>query len=243
MRKGARQLRGAPWARRGRSLFTQPIDAVAHDVGTRGQRHKPRSAHAHVASWTSSLDGFPVDALHAVEGDGEQANRTPINIPMLSEAQALDLERGDVVDAGGGREVGPQQLERLALVVDALRERAAGARPAAQPGSPRPHAPCPARRPSPRSAGSSLVSYAVSTGSTTSSRSQPVLLAARVGRVEVVERNRAVVGDEDPEPVEVAVHDPCVVEHVQPGPRRRRAPRRSHVRSGARQPGCRRAGW
>ena len=55
---------------------------------------------------------------------------------------------------------------------------------------------------------------------------EPVLLAARIGRAEVVERDPAVVADEDAEPVEVAVRDAGADAGDPVASTARRAPRR-----------------
>ena len=54
----------------------------------------------------------------------------------------------------------------------------------------------------------------------------PVLLAARVGRAEVVERDLTLVAHQDAESVEVAVRDPGVVQRDRAASTRRRARRR-----------------
>ena len=73
---------------------------------------------------------------------------------------------------------------------------------------------------------SSPTSCAVSTSEGGVVAVAPVLLAGRVGRAEVVERDLTVVVHEHAEPVEVAVRDADVVQPVELAARRRRAPRR-----------------
>ena len=101
--------------------MTQPMSAVAHDDRDEGVQHEGEERPAPGGVLELAFDRRPVDALHAVEGDAEREQDADQH-PDVEQAQPLDLERRDVLRAGGGREVGAEGLERLALVLDALGE-------------------------------------------------------------------------------------------------------------------------
>ncbi len=174
----------------GRFLFTQPMSAVAHEVGTSGYMTRARNAHAQVAFSNSPLtdaQSMPSMLWKAMP----TAKRTPISIPMFSRLSRLILSGGTsstpVAVASSPRSV----LSALPWCLTPLVSpagRAAGcttgmiAAARSLPSAPTTDA----------TARSSPTSWALSTRSAASSRMHPVLLTARVGRAEVVERHVAV---------------------------------------------------
>ena len=88
----------------GMSLFTQPISAVAQAMGTRGYSTNASNAHAQIAfsnspctDAQSTPSRLGIAIASASEDAGEHAD--------VDQAEALDLERRDILRAGRGREV------------------------------------------------------------------------------------------------------------------------------------------
>ena len=79
------------------------------------------------------LERLPVDALEARDRDREREQDAGEH-PDVDQAEALDLQRRDVLGAGRGGEVGAQLLERSSRGASARARRAAAARPVARTG-------------------------------------------------------------------------------------------------------------
>ena len=188
------------------------VDAAHERGGPRrrapGGRARGRAAPSAQVAFSNSLwTDSQLMPFHAAEGDDEREQDAEQH-PDVDQAESLDLERRDVFGAGGGRELAAERLQRLALVLDPLGEAGGERRRLHHRDDRRRPVPCPSAATTAATARSSPTSCAVSTRSAASSRSDPVLLAAGVGRAEVVERDLAVVGHQHAEAVEVAVRDP-----------------------------------
>ncbi len=208
----------------GRSLFTQPMSAVAHELGTSGYMARARSAHAQVAFSNSPFtdaQSMPSMLWKAMP----TAKRTPISIPMLSRLRRLILS--------GGTSSAPVAVARS--VRSAFRVlpwcltplvSPAGSAAGCTTGMTAPTRSLPST--ADRGGDGALVADEL--------RGQheergvvavaPVLLTAGVGGAEVVERHLTVVGDEHTQPVEVPVGDASRVQPVELLPRAPRALRR-----------------
>ena len=176
-----------------------------------------------------------------MEGDADREEDADQHADV-EQAEPLDLERRHVLGAGGGDEIGAQRLQRLALVLDALGE-AAGQRRRLHDGNDLARALLPERadhRGDRALVADELRGEHEQRGVVAV---EPVLLAAGVGRAEVVERDLAVVGHQNAQPVEVAVCDPGVVQAVELLPRRRQDLVGDALGRRARRAGCRRAEW
>ena len=195
------------------------MSAVAHDVGTSGYMTRARNAHAQVAFSNSPLtdsQSIPSMLWKAMP----TAKRTPSSMPMLSRLSRLILSGGTsstpVAVASSPRSVFSALPWCLTPLVRPAGSAAGWTTGMIAAGT------LLAERGDHRRDGA-LVAHEL--GAEHEERSvvavHPVLLAARVGRAEVVERDRRPSSvDDDAQAVEVAVGDPRRVQCVELLPRR-----------------------
>ena len=203
----------------GRSLFTHPMSAVAHAIGMSGYRTRGEQRPAPDRVLELALDRLPVDALEAGDGDRERDDarrRGSRCSPSVSRLISSGLTSSTPVAVAAWSRSSLSVLPRCfsPFVV------AAGSAAGCTTGSTSPTRSLPSA--GDRGGDRPVVADALRGGDEHRGdvAVHPELLAGRVGRAEVVERDLP-VGDEDAERVELAVADARRVQLVDLAPQRR----------------------